>query len=146
MTTCGAGLLSSSCALIENSTSWPDHAMERVMLAKAAVSVAVGLSLCAATLRLPTVSCVLSNSSSPVACKPGCCANKACCETSHERTAAPVQPFAKSGLDQQNLAPSPAIVATVVLNQTATESPVFLSVGWTAHSPTPLALGCIRLI
>jgi hypothetical protein len=33
-----------------------------------------------------------------------------------------------------------------VLNQTATESLVFSSVEWTAHSLPPLALICIRLI
>jgi hypothetical protein len=131
---------------IENSTSGPDHAMARVMLAKAAVSVAVGLALCAPTLRLPTVSCVLSNSSSPVACQPRCCANRTCCETSHERTGAPSQPFAKSGSDQQSLATPPAIVSAAVLNQTATEPLVFSRAEWTAHSLAPLALICIRLI
>jgi hypothetical protein len=116
------------------------------MFSKVTMSVAVGLALCAATLRLPAISCVLSNVSSPVACQPGCCANKACCKTSHERTGPPAQPFAKSGLDQQNLATPPSAVAAVVLNQTATDSLVFSSVEWTAHSPTPLALICIRLI
>ena len=131
---------------IENSTSGPDHAMERVMLAKAAVSVAVGLALCAATLRLPAVSCALSNVSSPVACKPGCCANKACCETSHEHTGAPSQPFAKSGQDQQNLATPPAAVAALLLNQTPTKSLVFSSVEGAVHSQPPLEVICIRLI
>src|SRR5581483_8591999 len=117
-----------------------------LMFSKVTVSVAVGLALCAATLRLPAISCVLSNASSPVACQPKCCANKACCKTPDERTGPPVQPFAKSGLNQQNFATPPSAVAAVVWNQTATEKFVFSSVEWTAHSLTPLALICIRLI
>src|SRR4029450_11646395 len=120
--------------------------MDRLMFSKVTMSVAVGLALCAATLRLPVMSCILSNASSPVACQPGCCANKTCCATSHERTGPPVQPFAKSGLDQQNLTTPPTAVVAVVLNQTATESLVFSSVEWAAHSLPPLELICICLI
>jgi hypothetical protein len=116
------------------------------MLSKVTVSVAVGLALFAATVRLPATPCFVTNTPSEKACQLGCCANKVCCATSHERTGPPVQPFAKSGLDQQNLATPPSVVAAVVLNQTATESLVFLSVEGTAHSPPPLALICIRLI
>ena len=117
-----------------------------LMFSKITVSIAVGLALSAATVRLPASPCILSNASSPTACQPGCCANKACCETSHERTRPPVQPFAKSGSDQQNIATPPSAVVVAVLNQTATESLVFSSGECTAHSPTPLALICIRLI
>src|SRR4030095_14676553 len=95
------------------------------MFSKITVSVAVGLALCAATLRLPVMSCILSNASSPVACQPGCCANKACCKTYHQRPGPPVQPFAKSGLDQQNLATPPLAVAAAVFDQTAADSLVF---------------------
>jgi hypothetical protein len=117
-----------------------------LMFSKITVSIAVGLVLSAATVRLPASPCILSNASSPTACQPGCCANKACCETSHQRTGPPVQPFAKSGSDQQNIATPPSAVAVAVLNQTPTESPVLLSAECTAHLPAPLALICIRLI
>ena len=117
-----------------------------LMFSKITVSVAVGLALCAATVRLPASPCILSNASSPTACQPSCCANKACCETSHERTRPPVQPFAKSGSDQQNIATPPSAVVVAALNQPATDSFVFSSVGWIAHSPAPLQLICIRLI
>jgi hypothetical protein len=117
-----------------------------LMFSKSTVSIAVGLALCAATVRLAPSPCILSNTSSPAACQPDCCANKACCKTSHERTGPPVQPFAKSGSDQQNIVALPSAVIVAVLNQTATESLVFSSVESTAHSPTPLALICIRLI
>lgn len=115
-------------------------------MSKIVITLMVAMTLPAAAMPLSARSCILSNVASEKACKPGCCANKACCETSHERTGLPVQPFAKSGLDQQNLATPPATVAAVVLNQTATASLVFSRVEWTAHSPTPLALTCIRLI
>jgi hypothetical protein len=136
----------SELRFLVNSTSCPDRAMERPMFSKVTVAVAVGLALCAATVQLPATPCVLSNAAGPVACKPGCCSNKACCQTSHERTGPPSQPFAKSGLDQQKLATPPATVSVAVLNQTATEPLVFSRVQWTAHSLSPLALTCIRLI
>jgi hypothetical protein len=120
--------------------------LSSVMLSKVTVSVAVGLALFAATVRLPATPCFVTNTPSEKACQPGCCANKTCCATSHERTGPPVQPFAKSGLDQQNLTTPPTAVVAVVLNQTATESLVFSSVEWAAHSLPPLELICICLI
>jgi hypothetical protein len=129
-----------------DSTSGCRRGMRGLMVGKGMLSVAVGLALCAATLRLPATPCVLSNASSPVACKLGCCANKACCKTSHERTGAPSQPFAKSAVDQQNLAGPPATISVAVLDQTATKPLVFSRAEGIAHSLPPLALICIRLI
>jgi hypothetical protein len=118
-----------------------------LMFRKIAVSIAVGLALCAATVRLPASSCILSNASSPTACQPGCCANKNCCETSHERTGPPGQPLAKSSIDQQNISATPATVAVAPATPAATiESRFFSSAEWVEHSPTPLELICIRLI
>jgi hypothetical protein len=117
------------------------------MLSKISVSVMVATALFGASMRLPAASCILSNAPSEKACKPGCCANKTCCKTSQKNTAPPVQPLAKSGSDQQNIAALPAMVAVAVLNQAATtESPIFSSAECTAHSPAPLTLICIRLI
>jgi hypothetical protein len=106
----------------------------------------VAMVLPVAATPLSARACILSNVASEKACKQGCCANKACCKTSHERTGLPVQPFAKSGLDQQNLATPPSAVAAVVFDQTAADSLVFSRVEWTPHSLAPLALICIRLI
>jgi len=116
------------------------------MISKITVSVAVGLALFAATVRLPATTCIVTNTSSPKACQPGCCANKACCATSHERTGSPVQPMAKAGSDQQNIATFPSTVPVAVFNYVAEESFIFSSAEGSAHSPPPLALICIRLI
>jgi hypothetical protein len=116
------------------------------MFSKIPVSVAVGLALFAAAIRLPAAPCIVTNTPSEKACQPGCCANKTCCETSSQRTGPPVQPLAKSGSDYQHIATLPPTVAITVLQRVAEESPVLPSVEGSAHSPPPLALICIRLI
>jgi hypothetical protein len=120
--------------------------LSSVMFSKVTVSVAVGLALFAATVRLPATPCFVTNTPSEKACQPGCCANKACCTTSHERTGPPVQPLAKSSPDQQNVATLPPTVAAFWSVQIAVEPQVFSSAEWTEHSPPPLELICIRLI
>jgi hypothetical protein len=72
-----------------------------VMFSKITVSIAVGLALLAATVRLLASPCILSNTSSEKARQPGGFANKAFCAKSHQRTGPPVQPLAKSVSDQQ---------------------------------------------
>jgi len=117
------------------------------MVSRITVSVAVGLALFAAAVRLPAgATCIVTNTSSEKACQPGCCANKACCATSHERTGPPVQPLAKSPSDQQNVATVPAVIAFALPVQVATESRILSSAECIAHSPPPLALSCICLI
>jgi hypothetical protein len=116
------------------------------MFGKISMSVVLAVALFGASVRLPAASCILSNAPSDKACKPACCANKTCCETSHERTGPPQQPSAKSGFDQQNIAMPLSVVAVVLLNQTATDSFAFSSVECTPHSLAPIALICIRLI
>jgi hypothetical protein len=114
------------------------------MFSKITASFTVGLALVAATVALPTASCVATNGPSEETCESRCCANMACCETSAERTAPPAQPLAKSG-HQQNVSVMPAIAA-VTLVSFATESHVFSSTESRPHAPPPLALICIRLI
>jgi hypothetical protein len=116
------------------------------MIGKITLSVAVGLALFAATVRLPASTCILSNISTQKACQPGCCANKSCCETSDERTGPPVQPLAKTSIDQQNIAPPPSTMVVAMLSQPATQLAIFPGADGVVHSPPPLALICIRLI
>jgi hypothetical protein len=116
------------------------------MVGKIGTSIILAAAFFGASMRLPAASCVFSNAPSEKACAPACCVNKTCCETSQKNTAPPVQPLAKSGSDQQNVATLPATVAVAVQHQGAIESPVFSSAEWNAHSPPPLALICIRLI
>lgn len=110
------------------------------------MALTVGLALVGATVRLPAATCIVTNASSEKACKPGCCANKACCETSSKHTGPPAQPLAKSSIDQQNVTAISAIAAVTLVMPAATESHVFSSTECRAHSPRPLALICIRLI
>ena len=117
-----------------------------VMFSKVTVSVAVGLALFAATVRLPATPCFVTNTPSEKACQPGCCANKTCCATSHERTGPAVQPLAKSSPDLPNVATLPPTVAAFWSVQVAIESLALSSAEWTEHSPPPLELICIRLI
>ena len=118
----------------------------RVTVSKIVISVAVGLALFGATVRLPATPCFVTNTPSEKACEPGCCANKACCATSHQRTEPPVQPLAKSPSDQQNVATVPAVIAFALPVQVATESRILSSAEGIAHSLPPLALTCICLI
>jgi hypothetical protein len=120
--------------------------MEMLMFSKITVSVAVALALCAATLRLPAAPCIVTNTPSPEACQPGCCANKACCATSHQRTGPPAQPVAKLSSDQQNVTTIPATIVFALPVHVATESRVLSSAERIAHSPPLLSLTCIRLI
>jgi hypothetical protein len=115
------------------------------MVGKIAISVILAAALFGASTQL-SASCILSNAPIEKACRPGCCADTTCCETSQKKTASPVQPLAKPGSDQQSIPTLPSTSAGVVLDQTAAESPVFSSVECTAYSPPLLALICIRLI
>jgi hypothetical protein len=115
------------------------------MFSGTSISVLLATAVFVAPMRLPAASCILSNAPSEKACLPGCCANKACCKTSHKNTTPPAQPFAKSGSDQ-NVVAIPSTVSAIALIQAAADSSVFSSAECTAHSPPPLALICIRLI
>lgn len=116
------------------------------VISRIAVSLAVALALFAATVRLPATACVMTNAPSPKACEPGCCANKTCCLTSHERTGPPVQPLTKASPDQQHIVAIAAHAGVVVPVETARKPQLFSSVEYGAHSPPTLALLCIRLI
>jgi len=110
-----------------------------------ALAIAAALALLSATVRLPAAECISNQVVSGKACHPACCANKACCETSPERTTPPVQPLAKPGAEQQILAVPPTFA--LLLPFSAIASPRYLaSARPVAHSTAPFALICIRLI
>jgi hypothetical protein len=116
------------------------------MLGKIGTSVVLATALFLGAVRLPAAPCILTNAPTEKACTMGCCKYKSCCETSDKRTGSPVQPLAKAGSDQQNIASLPAIVAPVISRNIAQELFAFSSAEHAAHSPAPLALNCIRLI
>src|ERR1700682_2183911 len=116
------------------------------MLSKIGMSGVLAIALFVAPAQPSTASCILINAPSEKPCDMGCCANKSCCETSQKNTAPATQPLAKSGVDQQINLISPSSVVIATLHQDLIEFPAFSSAEWTAHSPPPLALICIRLI
>ena len=105
-----------------------------------------GLALVSATAELPAATCLAKNAPSEMACKPGCCADKGCCETSPNPTEPTAQPLARSGQHQPRVNAIPAIAVAAPVIPAATASLVFFSVECGAHSPPPLELNCIRLI
>ena len=97
--------------------------------------------------QLSATGCPVASAPIAKACQMGCCANKACCKTSHERTGPPAQPLVKAGAAQQNMSAMPAAIAVALVTPVATARlHVFSSADGPAHSPPPLALTCIRLI
>jgi hypothetical protein len=105
------------------------------------------MTLPVAAMPLSARTCILSNVASEKACKPGCCANKKCCETSEKNRATPSQPLPKSGADQHNIVVSPSVTAVVGVDQDATaKSPIHLKANCWLHFSATLALICIRLI
>jgi hypothetical protein len=118
-----------------------------VMRSKIGLAVMVAIALIIAPMKLPAAACTMSSVASEKACESGCCANKACCETSQKKTPSPVQPLTKPGSDQQNIVFLPSTIAVATLQQDSTrQSCVFSSANHVAHSPAPFALICIRLI
>lgn len=114
------------------------------MLRKITAALTVGLVLAGTTVGLLVATCVATDASNEMACRPGCCADKACCATAPKRTEAPAQPLARSGPDQQ--VALPAVAGVALARPAAIEAPVFSGTECRAHSPPPLELICIRLI
>jgi hypothetical protein len=67
------------------------------MVGKLLLSLILAGSVGAATVRLPASACMLVNAPSTQSCRPACCANKTCCQTSAQRTQVPAQPLLQSG-------------------------------------------------
>jgi hypothetical protein len=104
-------------------------------------------TMLAASVRSVPASCVLVNAPSQKACAPAHCANRLCCETSQQRTGAPIQPPATSSSDQGNFVALTALSATGDFQlPAATEISDFSLAGGFRHSPETLAFLCIRLI
>jgi hypothetical protein len=118
-----------------------------VVLSRIAVSLVVAMTLPVAAMPLSARTCILSNVASEKACKPGCCANKMCCETSEKNRTSPEQPLAKAGADQRDIVTLSSAIRVVEIDWIAgLESPLRSSAKCSSHSPATLALICIRLI
>jgi hypothetical protein len=132
-----------------DSASWTQDdgsVINQGMLGRVTVGFVVAAALFSATVRLPAAPCIVTNTPGPKACQPGCCANKACCATSHERTGPPVQPLAKSGLDQPNFAALPVTIGPLLTLSITRESRIVFHAEPVAHSPPRLPLLCTFLI
>jgi hypothetical protein len=56
------------------------------MLSRIAIALALVIALMAAPFHVSARTCIVSDAPIQTACKPGCCANKACCATSQKNT------------------------------------------------------------
>jgi hypothetical protein len=116
-------------------------------MSKVVISLMVAMALPVAAMPLSARTCILSNVASEKACKPGCCANKKCCETSEKNRTSPEQPLAKSGADQRDIVTLSSAIRVVEIDWIARlESPLYSSAKCSSHSPATFELICIRLI
>jgi hypothetical protein len=116
------------------------------MSKRAAILFAVVAAMLVRPLQLPAASCILSNAPSHETCKAKCCANKTCCATSKKDTKPVSQPLSQSGDAKQQVF---GFVAIPIIDSLAVAVSAQLacpSVPLRAHSPSPLAASCIRLI
>src|SRR5437868_9681538 len=113
----------------------------------APVLFAIVLAMLTRPLQLPAASCILSNAPSEQRCKMHCCANKTCCANSKGSKTPVSQP-----LQQSELAKQQQVMGFVSVGTTGSIAPDFFpqltrnNVPVRAHSPSPLAVTCIRLI
>lgn len=121
-------------------------AINSLMIRRMTVSVAIVVSLFTATVRLPAAPCIITNTASEKPCVPGCCANKACCTTTHQRTGSAAQPLAKAASDQQNITAISARIPIPLVIQATANSSVYSSVEAAFTSVPRLALLCTFLI
>src|SRR5215469_17450657 len=116
------------------------------MLRRITVSAVIVIALFGATVRLPASPCIITNTASEKPCEPGCCANKRCCATSHQRTGSATQPFAKATSDQQNVATISVSIPIALGIQPVGKSSVYSGVESAYVSVPRLALLCTFLI
>ena len=112
-----------------------------------AISLMLAMTGVVATMPLTARTCILSNVASEKACKPGCCANKKCCQTSAKNTATPSQPLAKADSNEQLSATCfVALALALPTCQAAIEQFRFEAAAPPANSPPRLAFLCTFLI
>ena len=107
----------------------------------------VVLAMLASPLQLPAASCILSNAPGDKACKEHCCANRTCCAVS-KKSATPVpQPLSKdSQINPQQIIGFVSVPLIDSIAVAASPQLLWGSAPVRAHSPSPLAATCIRLI
>ena len=117
-----------------------------VMRSKVTVALCMVAALVSAASRLPAAPCLVTNSPGPKACAAECCANKACCRTSQQRTGPPVQPLVKSAGEQQATTAFAVTVSAPLHIPFRCESQIVLPAERSAHSPPRRTLLCTFLI
>jgi hypothetical protein len=123
-----------------------DNCAISLLMIRMTVSVAIVVGLFTATVRLPAAPCIIDNTASDKPCVPGCCANRTCCTTTHQRTGPAAQPLAKAASDQQNITTISASIPIPLSIQATVNSSVYSSVEAAFTSVPRLALLCTFLI
>ena len=72
-----------------------------IVIPRLAMSVLLATTLLVAAMPVTPRACILSNVASAKPCQAGCCANRACCETSEKNTSTPSQSLVKTDAGQQ---------------------------------------------
>jgi len=116
------------------------------MIRSVAISAATVIALFTATIRLPASPCIITNTASEKPCASSCCANKACCATTHQRTGPAAQPLAKAASDQQNIATISVSIPIPLAIQATANSSNYSGVEFACVSTPQLALLCTFLI
>ncbi len=116
------------------------------MIGRSATVVLLALAVFIAPMRLRAASCILVNARSEQGCKPGCCANKACCAVPQKNTGPASQPFAKDSVGKVALATIAPLLVPLLAHSLPSPPIAIRSAPVRAHSPPPLAANCIQLI
>jgi hypothetical protein len=116
------------------------------MLSRIIISVAMAAALITAPGSVTARSCILSSAPVQQACKPGCCANKACCATSNEHKSTSSQPLTKADSNYQVNTTAVALPVVLPSPESGAQQFSVSHAASSAHSPPTFALICIRLI
>jgi hypothetical protein len=129
-----------------SSTHDPICAINDSMLSRIILSMAMATALFTAPMGLTAQSCILSSAPEQQACRPGSCANKACCATSSEHKSTPSHPLTKADSSYKVNATFIALSVVAPSPESGAQRFAVYNAESSAHSPPTLALICIRLI
>jgi hypothetical protein len=129
-----------------HSTPSSNRAIELSMLSRLAISIALAVALIVAPTYASPRTCIVTDAPAQKACKPGCCANKACCATSKKVSGPIAQPLTKSASGSELSAICVATVAAAPISTSLDRQFVFWRAAWCALVQPQLAVLCTFLI
>ena len=117
------------------------------MIGRIAIALGLVVALTTAPFHVSARTCIVSDAPIQKACKPGCCANKACCATSEKNTAPISKPLANGVLASELNATCVATITAVVPGYVSLDRQLPLSRAHSGALVSPqLAVLCTFLI